>query len=60
MVILANLKYSENAQANTLDVERVWRAPKLLVRFKMSPSGSNNGIVWELGARSQLLALEGV
>jgi hypothetical protein len=38
----------------------LWRTPKLLVRLKIGLRMPNIGIVWELGARSQLSALEGV
>jgi hypothetical protein len=41
-------------------LELAWRTPKLLIRLKMGLRMLNNRIVWELGARSQLSALEGV
>jgi hypothetical protein len=37
-----------------------WRTPKLFVKVKMGLRMPNSRIVWELEARSQLEALEGV
>jgi hypothetical protein len=47
-------------QSNKIHSHMIWRTPKLLVRLKMGLRMSNIGIVWELGACSQLSALEGV
>jgi hypothetical protein len=54
------LKYYMKLSFTQFIEQWVWHAPKLLVRLEMGLRMPNNEIVWKLGARSQLSALEGV